>query len=252
MLRVLTIGLLFLAQSMSFADSRALLSPSAEALNQAMALLPDPMTFPQKATDEALQESVKALSTLERTKPVMPSMPKLDLMNIPAPSPIDIGRLSLQGEALLNRNDEQASRYESQVLVFVSASMPDTTVKRYVQQTQKIGAALVFRGLVNDSMKDMQRYLSKILGTDHQSVDNPTILIDPTLYSRFDIKQVPTTVVTESEIKPCQQDGCPIPVHHKVAGDVSLIWSLELVSRQVDSTQLKATLRPLIKDMERL
>ena len=250
MLRFLIFGLIILIHQMSLADSEALLKKSDEAVNQAMQFVPDNINFSDQATVEAMKESEKALSELESTTPVMPSMPKLDLMNMPTAS-IDIGQLSQQGSDLMGSIDEQTSRYESQILIFVSTSIPETTVKRYVQQTQHIGAALVFRGLINDSMKDTQVYLSQLLGTDQTGV-KPTILIDPTLYSRFNIKQVPTTVVTESEIKPCQQDGCPTPVHHKVAGDVSLAWALGLVSRQIDSKELKATLRPLIKDMERL
>jgi hypothetical protein len=37
-----------------------------------------------------------------------------------------------------------------------------------------------------------------------------------------------------------------------VSGDVSLAWALGLVSRQIESDTLKATLRPLIKDLEML
>jgi conjugal transfer pilus assembly protein TrbC len=250
-LRVLIIVLFWGVNPLALADSDVILENSEKAMNQAMEFVPDRIEFTHKTTVEALKQSTKALTTLEKKKPVLPSMPKLDLMNIPARSSVDIGLLSQQGKTLMGSVNEQTSRYESQILIFVSASMPVKTVKSYLLQTQHIGAALVFRGLVNDSMKDMQLYLSSILGAE-QTDKKPTILIDPTLYNRFDIKQVPTTVVTESEIKPCQASGCPTPVFHQVSGDVSLAWALGLVSRQIESDTLKATLRPLIKDLEML
>jgi len=251
MLRVLISTLCLLTFQISQADPTNLLKQSAEAMQKATEYSPQSVQFSEKATDDALQESHKALSDFDTKKPVLPSVPKLDLLNIPTPSPIDIGDLAQQGQDLMSSIHEQTSRYESQILVFVSSSMPDTTVIRYLQQTTQLGAALVFRGLVKDSMKEMQHYLAKIVG-DKQTGKNVTILIDPTLFDRFNIKQVPITVVTESEIKPCLPEGCPTPIHHKVAGDVSLPWALGLVSRQIDSTALKSTLRPLIKDMERL
>ncbi len=251
MLRILIIAICLLGHQISSADSADLFKQSAQAMQQAADFVPDTVQFSVKATNDALRESHKALSDLDTKKPVSPSMPKLDLLNMPSPVPINIGKLAQQGQGLMSSIHEQTSRYESQILVFVSSSMPDTTVIRYLQQTTQLGAALVFRGLVKDSMKEMQHYLAKIVG-DKQTGKNATILIDPTLFDRFNIKQVPITVVTESEIKPCLPEGCPTPIHHKVAGDVSLPWALGLVSRQINSTPLKNTLRPLIKDMERL
>jgi type-F conjugative transfer system pilin assembly protein TrbC len=251
MLRILKIALCLLIHQISLADSSDLLKQSAEVMERASEYTPDSVQFSDKVTNDALKESHKALSKLDTKKPVLPSIPKLDLLNIPTPSPINIGKLAQQGQGLMGSIHEQTTRYETQVLVFVSSSMPDTTVIRYLHQTRDIGAALVFRGLVKDSMKDMQHYLAKIVG-DKKTNKNSTILIDPTLFDRFSIKQVPVTVVTESEIKPCLPEGCPTPVHHKVSGDVSLSWALGLVSRQIDSATLKSTLRPLMKDMERL
>jgi type-F conjugative transfer system pilin assembly protein TrbC len=251
MLRILMLALFILIFSVSHADSQSVLKISEDAMQKASEYRPYAVQFSDKASVNALKESNKALSELDTKKPVLPSMPKLDLLSIPTPKPVDIGQLGLQGQDLMGSIDEQTSRYETQVLVFVSASMPIKTVKSYCHQTSHIGAALVFRGLVNDSMKDMQQYLATIV--DKENPDkHSTILIDPTLFDRFAIKQVPTAVVTESEIKPCLSEGCPTPVHHKVKGDVSLVWSLGLVSRQIDSAALKSTLRPLIKDMESL
>ncbi len=228
---------------------QAVLEQSRKAVEQAFRHQPEAIDYNKVNTQQELEQSRKALSKMEHNQPVLPDMPKLDLMSIPTPD-IDINNLAQQGQKIMGRIEEnQPSRYESQILVFVSSSMPLKTVRNYLQQTTAIDAAIVFRGFKENSMLEMEKYMATLLDQS-LSDKKPTILIDPTLYDRFDIQQVPVTLVTESEIKPCQQMPCPTPVYHTVSGDVSLPWALSLVSRQIGSDALKSRLRPLIKELE--
>jgi type-F conjugative transfer system pilin assembly protein TrbC len=247
MLRILILTGFVLLGQFAMADQQSLLEASSMAMEQAAKFQPEAIDYSQAKSSKDLVQSRQAVDSMEQSRPVIPSMPKLDLLAIPTPK-VDIANLARQGQNLIDRSDQQAPRYESQILVFVSSSMPDKTVQNYLRQTTDIDAALVFRGLKHNSMKDMQLYLSTIVG-DQIADKTPTILIDPTLFERFEIEQVPVTLVTESRIQPCQKMPCPTPVYHTVSGDVSLPWALSLVSRQADSEDLKATLRPLVKDM---
>ncbi len=220
----------------------------AEQMNQG-AGLPD---LENAQTKKVFDQSLKLMRDINPTQLKSQNLPIVpELLDVDAP-PIDISQLSRDGAQLLTPPEsEGVDRYETQILVFISSSMPDTVVKNYLDQTRKINAAVVMRGLINDSFMDTQKYLARVLEKDDSS-KQPTILIDPTLFSRFGIEQVPITVVTEEQIQPCKKDFCPAPVHHKVAGDVSLAWALGLVSRQIDSTSLKEKLRPIIKSVESL
>jgi len=246
-LKYLSLSMLILGQP-GYAGNQDTLTLTRQSIVKAQDYKPKPIDFKAAGKSEALTESQKAFKTIQQQQMVMPSVPKLDLMSIPTPK-VDINNLIRKSHKLMGNIAQQPSRYESQILVFVSSSMPDKTVRNYLKQTTNIDAALVYRGLINNSMKDMRAYLSGIL-QDQTEDKKPTILIDPTLYERFDIQQVPVIVVTESQIKPCQPTDCPTPVYHRVTGDVSLPWALSLVSRQIDSEALKSTLRPLIKEME--
>ncbi len=258
MLRILTrlVPLLWVFACNSFADNQAALAQTRKALDAAASLQqPVPIDFQavNKNKSKELSHSQQVMKSLSQQQPVLPTVPKIDLLSIPSPK-VDMNNLLKKSENLMNHIERQPKRYESQILVFVSSSMPDKTVRNYLQQTTRIDAAIVYRGLINNSMKDMRVYLSKILGDqpedNNQSNDKkPTILIDPTLFDRFNIHQVPVTVVTESEIQPCRSSDCPTPVYHSVSGDVTLPWALSLVSRQIDSATLKGTLRPLIKTL---
>ncbi len=74
---------------------------------------------------------------------------------------------------------------EPELLVFVSFSMPEASLKPLAQQVRQSGGKLVFRGLVNGSFKQMSEKL-KGLGEE--------VWIDPTLFERYQITAVPTFV----------------------------------------------------------
>jgi type-F conjugative transfer system pilin assembly protein TrbC len=248
---VLLFLLIFSAFNSAFADQPSTpnaLDISQKAVDQAAQFKTEAFDFSQLETSQAVKKTQQAFSQLEHNNPVLPSMPKLDLMSIPTPR-VDINNLVQQGQQLMGRIEEQPDRYESQILVFVSSSMPTKTIQNYLQQTAKIDAAIVFRGLINNSMLEMRKYMVQILEKLPAEL-KPAILIDPTLFDRFNIQQVPVTLVTESQIKPCQKMPCPTPVYHAVTGDVSLPWALALVSRQSGSDGLKSRLRPLVKELE--
>jgi len=255
MLRILIASAFILTVSQGTADTQTIINLSQSAIDQAADINSEPVSIDRETVEKILTQSREVMSDLDARRPVTPKMPNLELFNLDPALPVDIEKLVNQGQALMGRIDDQSVRYESQILVFVSSSMPVKTIRNYLEQTQKIGAAIVMRGLINDSMVDTRQYLAKALDKyrpDHTTAEQkPTILIDPTLFSRYDIQQVPTTLVTESQIRTCKDDDCPIPVYHKVSGDVSLVWALGLISRQIDSEALKQSLRALIKDMER-
>ena len=192
----------------------------------------------------------------------LPDMPNIDNLNdmlhkAGPRQPVDVNDLAQQGKQLMNPYAGQdEDRYATRVLVFVSSSLPDKVIQNYLRQTQRIGGAVVFRGLVNNTMQDMRDYLARqIAALNETSIDGPaiepSILIDPTLFRRFNIDQAPVTIATQADIKPCITDrtenGCPTPPYYAVRGDVSLAWALELIARQSDTATIKDALRPLIK-----
>jgi conjugal transfer pilus assembly protein TrbC len=76
------------------------------------------------------------------------------------------------------------------LLIFVSFSLPMASLKSYAQEAQKVGAALVFRGLLENSfIKTAQKI--KELGS--------ACLIDPTLFERYRIQAVPTFVLRDGK-----------------------------------------------------
>ena len=66
-----------------------------------------------------------------------------------------------------------------------------------------------------------------------QTKDNAGVLIDPTLFQLFDIKQVPTYIIPMQPIEQCvdKNKSCKQPKHIKATGAVSFKYVLDLVDR---------------------
>jgi type-F conjugative transfer system pilin assembly protein TrbC len=135
------------------------------------------------------------------------------------------------------------------ILVFVSFSMPDRTLKNYLEDASRIGASLVLRGLVDDDLLATQHAIRDLVGKGAVDREGAGFLIDPTLYTRFGIEQAPTILVTETPVAPCNELECPTPSHIKLAGDVSLAWALERIAAEAPA--LAPALGPAIFDLER-
>jgi len=103
------------------------------------------------------------------------------------------------------------------VLVFASFSMPQATLKQLAADLKKVDGVLVIRGLINNSFKETAITLQK-LGT--------SVLLDPTLFEKYNITSVPTFIIFKGELK----DDHP-PYDH-LTGNVSLRFVLEKVAQE--------------------
>jgi type-F conjugative transfer system pilin assembly protein TrbC len=99
---------------------------------------------------------------------------------------------------------------------------------------------------VDNSVEATLQRVHALYGTESQQAAG--LVIDPTLFTRFGIGQVPSVVVAESAAVPCTAEACAIPAHVKLAGDVPLRYALERIARARPVYQ--AELRDLIKALE--
>ena len=101
------------------------------------------------------------------------------------------------------------------LIVFVSLGMPKCSLQQWNLQVAKAGGVLVLRGFVNNSMKQTVKKITEILGKEPQG----GFSIDPQKFKQFNIKVVPTVVVTGND--PASFDS--------VSGDASLTYALEKI-----------------------
>lgn len=102
---------------------------------------------------------------------------------------------------------------ESSLLVFVSFSMPEQSLKQLAKQVKEKKGVLVLRGLHNNSYKQTLKKIYSIT-KDAQS----GFVVDPRLFEEFQVETVPTFIKKQSD-----------SLYQKVSGDVSLIYALNFL-----------------------
>lgn len=112
-------------------------------------------------------------------------------------------------------------KHLAQFFIFVSASMPQQSIKILGQEAQKIGAHLVFRGLVGETFPKMQNYM-KELGT--------AVEIDPPKFDEYTVNTVPTFILTHNNVS------------DRVVGHISL---LEVLNQLRKKGELKSEAQKL-------
>lgn len=105
------------------------------------------------------------------------------------------------------------SHPNTQLLIFVSQSVPANSIKELWEQAQRVGGKLVFRGLVGASFKQTHHYIQELgIVAD----------IDPTKFDEFEVTQVPTFVLSKESN------------YDKMVGNISLVEFLEQSSSNGD------------------
>lgn len=108
---------------------------------------------------------------------------------------------------------QQQQAVESNLLVFVSFSMPEKSLKQLAKQVKEKDGVLVLRGLHNNSYKQT---LQKIYSITKEAQGG--FVIDPRLFEEFEVETVPTFVKK-------QKDN----TFDKVSGDVSLQYAINFL-----------------------
>lgn len=182
----------------------------------------------------ARQRSTEMLRALPEdaavARPRVEQLPRIDTLprpGVPAPDIETVARKF----GHLGTKTSPSSATRSDLLVFVSFSMPREALVRTIEQAARVGATLVFRGLKDDSMAVMGNEIGRLLGGR-----NVSVVIHPPAFHQFSIKQVPAVVLASGEAGNVMDNGCASPGSFaKVSGDVTLAFALDQIERKSDA-----------------
>ncbi len=212
---------------------------SGEAVEQAWRLSRD-----ADFNDEIHREADRALSAVMRTDPGTGLLPGGALPDIDTET---LAKARSDIEALLANpglvTPDSATTVESAPLIFVSFSMPEEALRSLLLEAAVTESPVLLRGLAENSMQRTAERLGELLDIEDQGDTNtgkakPSVAIDPTLFERFGVDKVPTFVLPLDAAAPCTPEGCPVPEHLKIAGDVSLDYALGVMAREASDTPL--------------
>jgi len=155
------------------------------------------------------------------------SLPKVE--RIPSPNPVpatDISTIAEKFNDIAKAQIPQNTKPE--LMVMVSLSMPRAALVRIIEQAEKSGATLVFRGLKGNSMNQMGAEIKALIG-NHQV----EATIHPPAFQQFSITQVPVVVIAYPKASSIMDNGCAeADTFVKVAGDVTLEYALDYIQRK--------------------
>lgn len=115
---------------------------------------------------------------------------------------------------------------QAPLLVLVSFGMPKPALRALAEQAARLGAPLVLRGLVSDSMTATTARIAEF-----KDIQGLSLGIDPTLFTRFEIDAVPAVILPLEPLLGCAPAECPVPRHVKLTGEAGLDYALSLIER---------------------
>jgi len=166
-------------------------------------------------------------------------MPNVPMSNIGSQG-IDIADLANQKRQKLGMGEPD------DLLIFVSFSMPEATLKSIASQAVKARAIVVLRGIPGGlTGKSWQAAMSRIKPL---AATGANIQIDPEQFKRYDIQSVPSYVLAlnnkNQKIESCSPEGC-MAKSIKATGDASISYVLEQWTSARDKSLAKAAKRRL-------
>jgi type-F conjugative transfer system pilin assembly protein TrbC len=124
-------------------------------------------------------------------------------------------------EAKLNQPGSDLKKGETDLLVFVSFSLPEKLLIEYSKQAKEAGATLILRGLVEHSITKTQQ---------KAAIYNPVLAsweINPGIFRKFNIDKVPSIVLADASHEEIDSSGCAFPADYiKIDGDLSIKQAL--------------------------
>lgn len=112
-------------------------------------------------------------------------------------------------------------------IILISLSMPKEQIQSLIEEADMVGAAVAIKGFINSDYILTVNKLREIAGEAKAG----GVLIDPTLFTRFNVQSVPAFILPVEPIKPCDESGCSTPKNIKATGSASLKYFLDLISR---------------------
>jgi conjugal transfer pilus assembly protein TrbC len=111
----------------------------------------------------------------------------------------------------------------SNVIIFVSFSMPEVSIVDYLREANKIHASVVIRGLIDNSFKETFLKMSSIV----KQAGDGGVELNPPLFKKFSITHVPAVVVLPDSQTCSAKKVCSESEFDVVYGDIPLLNGLK-------------------------
>lgn len=146
--------------------------------------------------------------------------------------------------------------YSSRPILFVSSSMPVSTLRRYIQDMEKVQGIMILRGFIGGVGKitPTLSFISNLTKKKQSCSNEPCdrystqIMIDPILFQSYGIQKVPAFALhgEDNMLGYCKgTDGLSVS-DHVVYGDSSLHYLMQFLYKKTGNSEL-ITLSNILK-----
>jgi conjugal transfer pilus assembly protein TrbC len=150
---------------------------------------------------------------------------------------------------------EETNVIGDRLVLFVSSSMPIHVLRNYVNDIDKVGGVMIFKGTIGgiDSIKPTMAFLRKLMVVDDNctaidcKIRQTNISIDPERFSHHGIKRVPALIFEKNmKIQAYCKEGDKGPKAEIIAyGDASLAGLSNVLFQYTKSPSIKSLLNTL-------
>lgn len=175
---------------------------------------------------------------LQASKMPQPGAPDLEKLPQPVQQRLDLAAVARGFDAAVAAAAAQALAKGPQLLVFVSLTMPEGSLRKLIEQGERTRATIVLRGLKDGSMVKTAAAVRQILGNYKTAVQ-----IDPQGFDRFGVNQVPTFILLKdgAQLQRCDDTSCVSPSSYaEVSGDATIEYALEWIEKRAPSFNREA------------
>ena len=135
----------------------------------------------------------------------------------------------------------------TEIVVFMSLSVPEASWRQWSSEAARIGAPLVLRGVkaggFAPTASEIRNRLHEFGGGEFPpgaglptaGLPGAAAALDPRLFRLFRVAHVPAVAVVPGGVPPCESRGCssdPAPPHDLITGNVGLEAALEIIARE--------------------
>ena len=120
------------------------------------------------------------------------------------------------------------------VLVFVSFSMPEHSLRQLVLDAHRAEVPVLLQGFVGGSLKETATRMQALLGPGAGQDLLGGVVIDPRAFRIFRVTEVPAFMATGAPLPDCDGLDCsaPPPPHDRIAGNMSLGAALSALASE--------------------
>lgn len=234
MFKPLTIALLLATSCQAFSQTM----PSQNDIAAQRKAIQDAMKSPEMNSSPTRGQTRLQMQSNAAAMNAMSALPGVN-QPISKSTNADFMNLSRPGAAAAIQN-RKSTALSSDLMVFVSLSMPDQMLMQYAAQAKRFNAVLMLRGFVGDKLSTTRETLSKLNESGAQWE------ISPEPFKTFKIDKVPAIVLATAESTSITEEGCAKPeTYTAIFGDIAIIDALDkfsLLGQKRIATMAKARL----------